>query len=343
MYRYVIKPIMFLFDPERAHYLTISMLKIALLIPGVKWIFRYLFTVDNPKLNINLWGLDFPNRIGLAAGFDKDGKCFENMAHLGFGFIEIGTVTPKPQEGNLKPRLFRLPADRALINRMGFNNDGVEALVNRLKNRRTNHIIIGGNIGKNKSTDNENATADYLFCFESLYLYVDYFVINVSSPNTPGLRELQEKEPLSQLLSALVKLNLSKPKARPILLKISPDLTNTQLDDIIEIVHHTGIQGIIATNTTLDRNNIISDTDQIGAGGLSGFPLKNKSTEMIRYIHHKSGGQITIIGVGGINNPEDAMEKLQAGASLIQVYSGLVFEGPGLVKKINAKILASGM
>ena len=340
MYKLLLKPIMFLLDPEKAHHLTVDLLSIVLSIPGGKWIFKKLYHVDHPYLHKKVLGLDFINPVGLAAGFDKDGKCYEKMSHLGFGFIEIGTVTPRPQDGNEKPRLFRLPEDQGLINRMGFNNDGVDALVERLKNKKPSNIIIGGNIGKNKVTPNENAVDDYVFCFEALYPYVDYFVVNVSSPNTPGLRELQEKEPLTNLLSTLVKINLSKPKSKPILLKIAPDLTESQLDDIIDIVKKTDIQGIIATNTTLDRSKLVTDTEQMGAGGLSGRPLKSRSTEVIRYIHEKSGGSIVIIGVGGISSGADALEKLEAGASLVQVYSGMVYEGPGLIKEINQAILS---
>jgi dihydroorotate dehydrogenase len=283
--------------------------------------------------------LEFPNPVGLAAGFDKDGKYFGTMSHLGFGFIEIGTVTPLPQPGNDKPRLFRLPQDLGLINRMGFNNDGVGAMVSRLRNRKNNSILIGGNIGKNKITPNETATDDYVICFEALFDHVDYFVVNVSSPNTPGLRELQEKGPLTQLLSVLIAANDKKEKPKPILLKIAPDLTDTQLDDIIDIVRETGIHGIIATNTTLDRGNLTEDTTSIGMGGLSGAPLRDRSTEVIRYISQKSEGRVPIIGVGGITTPTDALEKLKAGASLIQVYTGMIYEGPGLVKEINKAIL----
>jgi dihydroorotate dehydrogenase len=339
MYKYILKPFLFLLDPERAHQFTILLLRIVLNIPGSKWMFKQLYHIDDPRLKRTVFGLTFPNPVGLAAGFDKDGKYFEDMSALGFGFIEIGTVTPLPQSGNDKPRLFRLPADHGLINRMGFNNDGVEALVQRLKIRKKNKIIVGGNIGKNKSTPNESATNDYVKCFEALYPYVDYFVVNVSSPNTPGLRELQEKEPLTKLLSALMTLNISKAITKPILLKIAPDLTHSQLDDIIDIVYTTGIHGLIATNTTLDRSSLSTDTSAIGAGGLSGRPVKGKSTEIIRYIHQKSSGKIIIIGVGGIESPEDALEKLQAGASLVQVYSGLVYQGPELVHAINLKLL----
>jgi len=343
MYKYMIKPIMFLLDPEKAHHITVKMLAILLKIPGIKWLFKKLYSVDAPALQKKIWGIHFPNPVGLAAGFDKDGKCFEQMSALGFGFIEIGTVTPLAQQGNEKPRLFRLPSDRALINRMGFNNDGVDALIKRLKKRKDKSIIIGGNIGKNKITPNEHATDDYIKCFEELYTFVDYFVVNVSSPNTPGLRELQEKEPLTKLLSTLMKHNKDKIAPKPILLKIAPDLTDSQLDDIIDIVNNTGIHGIISTNTTLDRSTLTTDTTQMGAGGLSGRPLQFRSTEIIRYIHQKSGGTIKIIGVGGIESGADALEKLNAGACLVQIYSGLVYEGPSLVKKINTAILNQSM
>lgn len=334
VYQYLIKPLLFLLDPEAAHHFTTALLKKTLAIPGISWVFRKLYTYDHPTLARQVLGLQFSNPVGLAAGFDKDGKYYEPMSTLGFGFIEIGTVTPLPQAGNDQPRLFRLPDDRALINRMGFNNDGVEALVSRLKKRKPSKLIIGGNIGKNKITPNENATDDYVKCYEALYDYVDYFVVNVSSPNTPGLRELQEKAPLTALLSTLKQKNATKPKPKPILLKIAPDLTDTQLDDIIDIVSETEIDGIIATNTTIDRSNLTQDTTPIGMGGLSGKPLKKRSTEVIRYIHQKSNGKITIIGVGGIETAQDAQEKLDAGASLVQVYSGMVYEGPSMVKNI---------
>ena len=330
---------MFLLDPEKAHHLTIRLLRLALTIPGGRYIFKQLYQIEDKKLNRTLWDIHFPNPVGLAAGFDKDGKYYQDMAHLGFGFIEIGTVTPKPQSGNEAPRLFRLPNDQALVNRMGFNNDGVDALVSRLKKAGPSNLIIGGNIGKNKSTPNENATDDYLICFHALYDYVDYFVVNVSSPNTPGLRELQEKAPLTQLLTTLMSANKTKSKVKPILLKIAPDLTNEQLDDIIEIVKTTQIHGLITTNTTLDRSQLTTNTDSIGAGGLSGKPLQKRATEVIKYIHQKSSGSITIIGVGGIDGPQDALKKIAAGASLIQVYSGMVYEGPGLIKKINKGLL----
>lgn len=287
-------------------------------------------------------GLHFKNPVGLAAGLDKDALVIDELSAFGFGFIEIGTVTPKPQPGNDKPRLFRLKKDQALINRMGFNNSGVKEVAARLRKRKSG-IIIGGNIGKNKVTPNEEAVNDYLTCFEELHDTVDYFVVNVSSPNTPGLRELQEKEPLKKLLGTLQKENLRKKKPRPILLKIAPDLTDFQLDDIVEIVKETGIEGIIATNTTIDRSGLHTsdqELEKIGAGGLSGKPLTIRSTEVIRYLYQRSGGSFPIIGVGGIHSPEDALEKLQAGASLIQIYTGFIYEGPGLIKRIN-KLLSS--
>ena len=264
------------------------------------------------------------------------------MSHLGFGFIEIGTVTPVGQSGNDKPRLFRLPDDHALINRMGFNNEGVEELVARLKDFESGDLIIGGNIGKNKITPNSEATSDYVKCFEALFNHVDYFVVNVSSPNTPGLRELQEKKPLTDLLSTLQKLNNKKSKRKPLLLKIAPDLTNEQLDDIIDIAEEVALDGLIASNTTIDRTGLSTANDrihEIGNGGLSGAPVRNRSTEIISYINEKTNGKLPIIGVGGIESGADALEKLEAGASLVQVYSGLIYEGPGLIRDINETVL----
>jgi len=288
-------------------------------------------------------GLHFDNPVGLAAGFDKDGKFFHSMAALGFGFIELGTVTPKGQGGNPQPRLFRLPKDEGLINRMGFNNDGVGLLVERLKKKgKPRNVIVGGNIGKNKVTPNEKAADDYLYCFEALFPWVDYFVVNVSSPNTPNLRALQDKEPLTKLLSLLMVENNKKEAPKPILLKIAPDLTEGQLDDILQIVKDTGIDGIIATNTTISRkglNESPKKIEAIGNGGLSGKPVRDRSTEVIKYLYEKSGEELFIIGVGGIVKPEDAMEKLEAGASLVQVYSGLVYEGPMMIRRINKAIL----
>ncbi|MBK9014803.1 MAG: quinone-dependent dihydroorotate dehydrogenase [Saprospiraceae bacterium] len=342
MYKLILKPILFLFNPEKAHHITLFLLKMTLAIPVVGWLFRRSFSVEDKRLERKVFGLRFPNPVGLAAGFDKDGKHYEAMSALGFGFIEIGTVTPLGQPGNPQPRLFRLPADEALINRMGFNNEGVDALVQRLKNRKPGNFIIGGNIGKNKTTPNEQAERDYAICFEALFPYVDYFVVNVSSPNTPNLRDLQEKAPLTALLTALQNLNKQKPTPKPILLKIAPDLTDGQLDDILDIAQATKLDGVIATNTTISRHGLKTNDsalENIGAGGLSGKPVKARSTEVIRYLHEKSGGKLTIIGVGGIASPSDALEKINAGAALVQVYSGLVYEGPMLVKKINQGIL----
>ncbi|MEM7104472.1 MAG: quinone-dependent dihydroorotate dehydrogenase [Bacteroidota bacterium] len=342
MYKYLLKPIFFLFPPEKAHYLTIFIFKTALTIPGVRQIIRKLYTYKHPSLEREVFGLKFSNPVGLAAGFDKDGKYFATMANLGFGFIEIGTVTPKGQAGNPQPRLFRLPADEALINRMGFNNEGVEALVSRLKKGKPEGVIIGGNIGKNKVTPNENAHEDYRICFEALFPHVHYFVVNVSSPNTPGLRELQEKEPLTKLLSLLKKLNAEKDNPKPILLKIAPDLTNEQLDDIIDIVQSTGIDGIIGTNTTISRKGLATNKktiESIGNGGLSGVPVRARSTAVIKYLSEKSGGNIPIVAVGGIASAKDALEKLEAGASLVQVYTGLIYAGPSLIKSINKALV----
>lgn len=334
-YSLLIKPFLFLLSPEKAHGFTIAVWRFCLKIPVINHILKSFFSNQNPSLKRNVFGLEFPNPVGLAAGFDKDGKYADAMAALGFGFLEIGTVTPRPQPGNDKPRLFRLPKDKALINRMGFNNDGADAMASRLLHHKPKNIILGGNIGKNKDTPNEKALDDYRYCLDKLYDVVDYFVVNVSSPNTPGLRELQDKKPLSNILKALVEDMHQKEVRKPILLKIAPDLTNAQLDDIVDIVLESGTNGIIATNTTISRDKLSTSTEKIGAGGVSGYPLRDRSTEVIRYIVQKSDGRIPVIGVGGISNGEDAFEKLQAGASLIQIYTGLIYEGPGLVKKIN--------
>ncbi len=331
-----IRKILFGFAPESIHHSVMRGLKIINALPFGKNLLDAFCQPKNTGLERTLWGLRFPNPVGLAAGFDKDAKYLDELAHLGFGFVEIGTVTPLPQPGNDRPRLFRLPADQALINRMGFNNEGARAAAKRLQKRRT-HIIVGGNIGKNKVTPNEEAISDYEKCFHALFDGVDYFVVNVSSPNTPNLRALQEKEPLKQLLHHLQTLNTQKSKQKPILLKIAPDLTDEQLDDIIEIVTETGLAGIVATNTTISRSSLQTpqaELEQIGAGGLSGLPVKERATEVIRYIHRKSGGTIPIIAVGGIFTADDAREKLDAGASLVQVYTGFIYEGPTIVKKI---------
>lgn len=342
MYK-IIRPFLFLLKPEKAHHITATALHLVLLIPGMKSIFKFIYAVKSPQLEREVFGIRFPNPVGLAAGFDKEAKLFTDFAHLGFGFIEIGTITPLGQEGNPQPRLFRLPKDKALINRMGFNNEGLEAALNRLKHRSPG-LIVGGNIGKNKVTPNDEAFLDYQKCFNSLFPYVDYFVVNVSSPNTPNLRELQEKEPLKHLLNSIMDLNRGMSLQKPVLLKIAPDLNNSQLDDIIEIVKSTNIHGIIATNTTISRENLqtaSAELEAIGAGGLSGAPLKDRSTEVIRYLHSRSNAAFPIIGVGGISSPQDAIEKLNAGASLVQVYSGLVYYGPALVRDINHEILKS--
>lgn len=297
--------------------------------------------VHDKRLERTVFGIHFQNPVGLAAGFDKDARLFDELGCLGFGHIEIGTLTPKPQPGNPKPRMFRLKADGALINRMGFNNEGVNEAVKRLKKRKSK-VIIGGNIGKNKITPNEQALDDYEICFETLFEHVDYFVLNVSSPNTPGLRDLQEKEPLRALLVRIKELNGRKKNPKPILLKIAPDLTNTQLDDIIDLVLATKTDGVIATNTTTSRLGLktdVAEVHEMGIGGLSGKPLAKRSTEVIRYICEKSGNAFPVIGVGGIHSSEDAIEKLEAGASLVQVYTGFIYEGPGIVRRICRGIL----
>jgi dihydroorotate dehydrogenase len=338
------KPFLFNLSPESAHTWTMRLFRIALSLPFGRRIFRHLFFVDNPRLERRVMGLTFKNPVGLAAGFDKDGRYFEDLTALGFGFIEIGTVTPRPQDGNPQPRLFRLPEDEALINRMGFNNEGVAAMAERLRQKRQNTegSLIGGNIGKNKTTPNEDAAKDYNYCFETLFDYVDYFVVNVSSPNTPNLRALQDREPLTALLAGLQVLNHKKPNPKPILLKIAPDLTDSQLDDILEIVKETKLAGLVATNTTISRSDLKTgplSIKAIGMGGLSGKPLTSRSTEIIRYLRKKGGSNLVIIGVGGIHSAADAAEKLAAGADLLQVYSGLVYEGPALVRRINEGIL----
>ncbi len=334
MYKSIIRSFLFNLDPEKAHHLTFSLLK------NFGFLSKYFLgkPFEDPRLEREVFGLKFKNPVGLAAGLDKDAIAFKELSDLGFGFIEIGTLTPKAQPGNDKKRLFRLIEDSGIINRMGFNNGGVDAAVERLKNNKG--VLIGGNIGKNKITPNEEAVNDYKICFEKLVDYVDYFVVNVSSPNTPNLRELQDKEPLTKLLGELQKMNLSEPKQKPILLKIAPDLTDEQLLDIIDIVKETKIAGVIATNTTLSREGLKSENKK-ETGGLSGKPLTKRSTEVIRFLSEKSGQAFPIIGVGGIHTAEDALEKLEAGASLVQLYTGFIYEGPKLIKDINQKILES--
>ncbi len=343
MYKFFIRPILFLFDPEVIHHFTFRLLWWKGKVPGFTSFLKLFFGLADKRLERNILGLHFKNPIGLAAGFDKDARLIDEMAGFGFGFIEIGTLTPKQQSGNDKPRLFRLPKDKAIINRMGFNNEGVLAAVERLKQRKSN-VIVGGNMGKNKVTPNENAFEDYNYCFETLFPYVDYFVVNVSSPNTPDLRALQEKEPLKKLLSQVKALSLAKSNPKPILLKIAPDLSAEQLDDIIEILKETKTDGVIATNTTLSREGLTTSASQVaamGAGGLSGKPLAKKSNEVISYLRKELGPDYPIVGVGGIMSVEDALDKLKAGANLIQIYTGFIYEGPGFIKKINKRIVES--
>jgi dihydroorotate dehydrogenase len=333
VYKQLIRPILFLFDAEKVHHFSFASIRLIHKIPFVRALIRRLYTVNDSRLERHVFGIRFPNPIGLAAGFDKDAKLYKELSNFGFGFIEIGTLTPKPQDGNPKKRLFRLLADKGIINRMGFNNQGVEAAIKRLKKNK--NVIIGGNIGKNKTTPNDQATQDYLICFEALFPYVDYFVVNVSSPNTPNLRDLQEKKPLTALLQTLQTENHKRENPKPLLLKIAPDLTDTQLLDIIDIVSDTNIDGVIATNTTIARDGLQSDSAVCTEiGGLSGKPLTNRSTDVIRFLHTNSKGSFPIIGVGGIHTPQDAIDKLEAGASLLQIYTGFVYEGPRMVKRI---------
>lgn len=345
MYKLFIRPIFFFFDPEKIHKVSLFLLRAIFLIPGARSIARSIFTINDPALHRTVLGIEFKNPVGLAAGFDKEAQMIDLLEPMGFGAIEIGTITPKGQPGNEKPRIFRLPKDKALINRMGFNNKGVAEALRRLKNRKS-PIIVGGNIGKNKVTPNEEAINDYEYSFEALHAEVDYFVVNVSSPNTPNLRELQSKEPLKELLNRLQVRNKEKAVIKPILLKIAPDLTDEQLKDIVEIVKTTGIAGIIATNTTISRDKLETPTtrvEAIGAGGLSGKPLAERATEVIGYLRKALGTEVCIIGVGGIMGPEDAIEKLRAGADLIQIYTGFIYEGPSLIKNINKAILKAGL
>ena len=336
MYQKLIKPLLFRFDPEAVHYFTFTAIKLLSALPFASAIIRALYLVKDQRLEREVFGLKFPNPVGLAAGFDKNAVLFKELSNFGFGFIEIGTLTPKGQAGNPKKRLFRLQEDEAIINRMGFNNEGVDDAVKRLKKNK--NVLIGGNIGKNKITPNEEAVNDYIYCFNALFDYVDYFVVNVSSPNTPNLRALQDKEPLTNLLSTLKKLNEEKNAPKPILLKIAPDLSDDQLLDIIDIVTSVKIDGVIATNTTLNREGLQSKHKE-EAGGLSGKPLTQRSTEVIRFLVEKSNNAFPIIGVGGVHSPDDAIEKLNAGAALVQLYTGFVYEGPAAVKNINKALL----
>ena len=345
MYAWLIRPIFFLFHAERAHYLALNLLSLMLKIPGGKAHCRFWYR-PRKAAKVQAFGLTFPNAIGLAAGFDKNAAYIASMAYLGFGHIEIGTVTPRPQPGNPAPRLFRLPKDKALINRMGFNNDGVDAAVRNLRNpyvqqvRSQMSVIIGGNIGKNKTTPNATAWQDYVQCFEKLFDHVDYFVVNVSSPNTPGLRELQEKEPLLQLLNKLQDINRAKAEPKPLLLKIAPDLSPRELDDVAEVAIAAGLSGLIVSNTTLDRKQLktaANDLEAIGAGGLSGRPLMTRSTNVLRYMRQRLPASIEIMGVGGVMRSEDVAAKQEAGAKLVQVYTGFIYEGPAFVRKLLAQ------
>ena len=337
MYHRLIKPLLFLFDPEKAHYFSFFMIKLLSAIPGVPFLIRSLYQVKHPSLEREVFGLKFPNPVGLAAGFDKNAVLYKQLSNFGFGFIEFGTLTSKGQPGNPKKRLFRLKEDEAIINRMGFNNQGVGDAVKRLQ--KNTNVLIGGNIGKNKVTPNEEVVNDYIYCFETLFDHVDYFVVNVSSPNTPNLRALQDKKPLTHLLSTLKELNNNKKHPKPILVKIAPDLSNNQLLDIIEIVSNVKIDGVIATNTTLNREGLKAK-DKKETGGLSGKPLTKRSTEVIRFLVEKSNNAFPVIGVGGVHKPQDAIEKLEAGAALVQLYTGFVYEGPAAVKNINKALLA---
>lgn len=343
MYKTILRPLLFKIDPEVIHHMVSRLLGGAMLIPGMGKALKSYFTVRDQRLEREVFGLRFPNPVGMAAGFDKQADLYNHLSCLGFGFVEIGTVTPLGQPGNPKPRLFRLPKDQALINRMGFNNVGVEKVVENLRKDKPG-IIIGGNIGKNTDTPNSAAIDDYCACFSALFDYVDYFVVNVSCPNIANLAKLQDKDQLVALLSAIQKINKGKQLPKPVLLKIAPDLNNIQLDEVIEIIRETNLDGIIATNTSIGRENLstpASEIERIGRGGLSGKPIRDLSTEVISYLHKKSGGTIPIIGVGGIMDPSDALDKIKAGATLVQVYTGFIYSGPGIVKQINKAILRS--
>ena len=336
MYKKIILPVLFLIDPEKVHNIIFSSIKILFKFPFVKFLVSKFYIINDSRLEKSLFGIKFKNPVGLAAGFDKNAQLYEELTSFGFGFIEIGTVTPKPQSGNPKKRLFRLVEDSAIINRMGFNNVGVEEIIKNLKKNKS--TLIGGNIGKNKITPNYLAIDDYVTSFNMLFDFVDYFVVNVSSPNTPNLRDLQEKEPLTKLINSLISINRNKNKPKPILLKIAPDLNNNQLLDIISIVKDTGLDGIIATNTTINRDNLKS-LNKNELGGLSGKPLTSRSTEVIKFISKNSNKTIPIIGVGGISSVADALEKFDAGADLIQIYTGFIYEGPNLIRSINKALL----
>ncbi len=341
MYKLIIRPFFFLFDPEKVHYFTFSLIKLLSKIPLVSNLFRVMYQVNDEKLERTLFGLTFKNPVGLAAGFDKNAVLYNELANFGFGFIEIGTVTPKCQVGNPKKRLFRLKDDQGIINRMGFNNEGLQAAIQQLKKNK-GKVIIGGNIGKNTQTLPDNYTEDYKECFKGLHPYVDYFVLNVSCPNVGSHAKLNDKDYLLELISECQKLNSQEKQQKPILLKIAPDLNNKQLDEIVELVAETKIDGVIASNTSTTRDNLKASKErlkEIGNGGVSGQPIKNQSTKVIKYLADKSNKSFPIIGVGGIHSAEDALEKLNAGADLVQIYTGFIYEGPGLIKKINKALL----
>ena len=342
MYKLLLRPIFFLFDPEKIHYFTFSLIRFASRVPGISTLFRSLYVLDDKKLERNLFGLTFKNPVGLAAGFDKNAVLYNELANFGFGFIEIGTVTPKGQVGNPKKRLFRLKDDHGIINRMGFNNEGLEAAISKLKNNK-GKLIIGGNIGKNTDTKPEDYTKDYIECFNGLHPYVDYFVLNVSCPNVSSHAKLNDKDYLLELIGAVQKANKTFENQKPILLKIAPDLNNTQLDEIIELVAETKLDGVIASNTSTDRTGLKASNERlnaIGNGGLSGQPIKEKSTKVIKYLADNSNKAFPIIGVGGIHSAKDALEKIEAGADLVQIYTGFIYEGPKLIKEINKAILS---
>ncbi|WP_178988783.1 quinone-dependent dihydroorotate dehydrogenase [Winogradskyella schleiferi] len=341
MYKSIIRPILFCFDPEKVHYFTFSLIRKVSKLPGIKGLFKSIYVVEDKRLERELFGLKFKNPVGLAAGFDKNAVLYNELANFGFGFIEIGTVTPKAQEGNPKQRLFRLKADKGIINRMGFNNEGLAAAIQELKKNK-GQLIIGGNIGKNTQTLPEDYTKDYLECFNALHSYVDYFVLNVSCPNVGSHAKLNDKDYLLELISAVQNANTTFSKQKPILLKIAPDLNTQQLDEIIELIAETKLEGVIASNTSVDRTGLKTSDQrlsEIGNGGLSGQPIKEKSTKVIKYLADKSNKAFPIIGVGGIHSAEDALDKIDAGADLVQVYTGFIYEGPSLVKRINKALL----
>jgi dihydroorotate dehydrogenase len=334
MYKSLLRPILFRIDPERVHHMVVIAVKFFDMVPGINRVMTRFTNKPDPSGGVTIAGLHFPNRVGLAAGFDKNAEFFNEFAMFGFSFIEVGTVTPKPQPGNKKPRLFRLKNDHALINRMGFNNKGLERAVSKLRKRKSG-LIIGGNIGKNTATANENATADYAACFEGLYDYVDYFAINVSCPNIAGMEKLQDQDSLRDILLSVMKIRSQKAIRKPVFLKISPDLTYKQIDEVLELYTEVGLDGIIATNTTTNRNCLSEKAESYGPGGLSGKPLATRSIEIVSYICKQSGGMIPVIGVGGIMNKDDAVAMIRAGARLLQVYTGFIYEGPFLVRNIN--------